>query len=556
MTAIARPWTEGDGRSDVRFYKGVVAVNCAVPGLLLIWDAFHHQLGANAVNFAIRTTGLLSLIFLVVSLGVTPVRKLTGWAGVINYRRWLGLWAFFYAASHFIIFFWWDRERSVSSTFHEISTRPYLWWGTLSLLLMAPLATTSLDAAVRALGGKKWKLLHRAAYFAAGLGALHYYLQAKADKRQPLAFAGAVVVLLLLRGVFAVRDKAKAKARVAARPAVWTGELEVLETRDESPTVRTFRLGLKGRDVLPFTYKAGQYLTLSLSIDGKRVRRSYTMASTPTRPGVVELSIKREDMGLVSKHLHHALRAGDRLKVTAPAGKFFVEPGGEGVVLIGAGVGITPVMSMVRYLTDTKWGGKIYFIRVSRSVDEVLFEKELTGLAARHPNVKLMTVLTKTEGRMTGERVTGFVPEVARLPVYLCGPEGMMAATRDLLVKLGVPEGRVKTEAFVSPGVAAIAAAPAGSEESLADVASIVFEPGGESAEVTPELTVLEASEACGANLPYECRAAVCGTCKVKLVAGKVRMDSEDSLSASEKAAGFILACQARAVSAEVRVKA
>jgi sulfoxide reductase heme-binding subunit YedZ len=182
--------------ADLRFAKLLVLVNCAVPAALLAWDAWHHQLGANPVNFAILTTGLMALIFLLLTLLVTPLRKISGWNWIIFSRRTLGLYAFFYALLHFLIFFFLDRQGSVSSTLSEMVKRKYLIVGSIGLFVMIPLAVTSTNAMIKRLGGKRWRALHRLAYVAAIAGALHYYMQAKKDVRQPLAFAAVLAVLL------------------------------------------------------------------------------------------------------------------------------------------------------------------------------------------------------------------------------------------------------------------------------------------------------------------------------------------------------------------------
>jgi DMSO/TMAO reductase YedYZ heme-binding membrane subunit len=146
-----------------RFARFIVLLNCAVPATLLGWDAWRGDLGANPVNFAIRTSGLLALIFLVLTLLVTPASRITGWGWLTQFRRMLGLYAFFHTCLHFSIFFGFDRGASVSGTLSEIVKRPYLMVGTLGLVLMVPLAATSTDAMIRRLGGKRWKTLHRLA---------------------------------------------------------------------------------------------------------------------------------------------------------------------------------------------------------------------------------------------------------------------------------------------------------------------------------------------------------------------------------------------------------
>ncbi len=181
---------------DLQFAKLLVIINGAVPLVLLGWDAFNHQLGANPVNFAILTTGMMGLIFLMLSLLVTPLRKVSGWNWIISLRRTLGLYAFFYICAHFLIFFGLDRSFSVSSTLTEMVKRKYLIIGSIGLFVMIPLAVTSTNAMIKRLGGKRWRALHRLAYVAGIAGVIHYYMQVKADVRQPLVFASVLTVLL------------------------------------------------------------------------------------------------------------------------------------------------------------------------------------------------------------------------------------------------------------------------------------------------------------------------------------------------------------------------
>ena len=174
---------------DARFAKRLVTVCGLVPAALLVWDAYHDQLGVNHVNFAIRTTGLVGLVLLVLSLVITPLRRLTGWNLLIAIRRNLGVLGCLYLSIHFIIFFWLDRQASVASTLNEIAMRRYLWFGTSSLALMLPLTLTSTDGMVSWLGATRWKALHRLAYLIAIGAVVHYYLLVKSDVRQPLVIS-------------------------------------------------------------------------------------------------------------------------------------------------------------------------------------------------------------------------------------------------------------------------------------------------------------------------------------------------------------------------------
>src|SRR5579859_3806743 len=207
--------------NDIRFIKLLILVNGAVPLALLIWDQSHNKLGANPQNFLILTTGMMTLIFLTLTMAVTPMRKITGLNWLIQFRRMLGLYAFFYGCLHFLCFFSLDRAFSVASTLTEMTKRKYLIVGGTALLAMVPLAVTSTNAMIKRLGGKRWRALHRLAYVAAIAGVVHYYMQVKADVRQPLAFAAALTILLGYRlTVHLRRPKATPAATSAVKPKI------------------------------------------------------------------------------------------------------------------------------------------------------------------------------------------------------------------------------------------------------------------------------------------------------------------------------------------------
>jgi DMSO/TMAO reductase YedYZ heme-binding membrane subunit len=194
---------------DPAFAKFLVFTNSIVPLALLGWDWTQHNLGPNPVEFSLRTTGMLALIFLVLSLSVTPIRKLTGQNFFSHFRRMLGLFAFFYGCLHLLIYFIFDRSMSFSSMLDDILARPFITFGMAALLTMLPLALTSTAKSVQRLGAKKWKRIHRLAYLAAGAGAFHYYLLVKADTTKPLTFAAVIAVLLIFRIPTWITSRAK-----------------------------------------------------------------------------------------------------------------------------------------------------------------------------------------------------------------------------------------------------------------------------------------------------------------------------------------------------------
>jgi len=487
------------------------------------------------------------------------------------------VYGFLYIASHFTIFYLYDRDGSFSSTVNEIIERVYLWFGTASLLIMIPLAITSFDTMVTKLGPKRWKLLHRLAYVAVVCGVIHFYLLLKADKLNAYVFFtvfGGLMLYRLVRHYLDLRDEiAQTKEKLAVakqtvkgsnKKKFWTGELRVARIFDETHNVKTFRMVPLAGGGLPFEAHPGQYINLMLTIEGKRVNRSYTISSAPTRNAYVEISVKRD--GLASKYLHASIKEGDTIKVGAAAGKFFfVGDESQRVILVAGGVGITPMMSVIRALTDRCWAGDIYLIFAVKKREDVVYERELEYLKARYPNLHVLITLSGdaeakpdglwegTHGRISKEMVEKFVPGPLKDRVMLCGPAPQMAAARKVFVdELRVPNELVHEEAFVSPpapkdedAAAAAMRAPAAEAADAAGEYVVTFKRSGKQVE-TVGLTVLEAAEEIDVAIPFECRSGICGQCKCKLISGRVVMESQDALTASDKAKGLILACQAR----------
>jgi ferredoxin-NADP reductase/DMSO/TMAO reductase YedYZ heme-binding membrane subunit len=549
--------------SDIRFAKFLVLVNAGVPAALLGWDALHHQLGANPVNFAILTTGMLTLVFLMLTLLVTPLRKITGWNWLIFARRSLGLYAFFYASLHFLIFFSLDRSFSIQSTLNEMVRRKYLIIGSIGLLGMVPLAVTSTNAMVRRLGAKRWHALHRLVYVVAICGVIHYYMQVKADVRMPMAFAGVLAVLLAYRAAAPKHNTDPGRAALPRR--LWSGELRVARITRETPDVRTFRFVPPNGGRLPFEHQAGQYLVLSLMIDGKRVNRTYTISSPPTRTDFCEITVKREENGYVSRHLHEMLREGDILHMSAPAGRFIFDgTQANSVVLIAGGVGITPLMSILRNLTDRDWKGDIFFIYSAKTEGDIIFRKELADLQGKFSNLRVHVTLSRADGadwsghkgRVSGPFLGMCVPNLEKRPVYICGPQAMMTPTIQLLREAGVPADKIKSEEFIAAkqaemvSVIETGASPAPTpSDSLPDDGEpvLTLARSGKSVALDPDKVLLEIAEEAGVNIDYECRSGICGRCKTRLLSGRVTMETQDALTDEEKAKNIILMCQAKA---------
>lgn len=202
---------------DVRFSKVLLFINSLVPLALLGWDAYHKRLGANPLEFVTRTTGMLTLIFLLISLAVTPVRKVSGWNFLGKFRRMLGLYAFFYGFLHLTTYIWFDRFFNIRSTAGDIVQRPFIAIGMASFFLMVPLAVTSTNKMVKRIGGKRWNKLHKLVYVAGIGGVIHYYMLVKSDTRLPIAFA-CVLALLLGYRIYAANQRPRVPSRSPVPP--------------------------------------------------------------------------------------------------------------------------------------------------------------------------------------------------------------------------------------------------------------------------------------------------------------------------------------------------
>jgi sulfoxide reductase heme-binding subunit YedZ len=178
------------------FPKLVVFINSLIPLALLLWDIYRQRVGPNPLEFATRTTGMLTLIFLCLTLAVTPLRNIFGINSLVKFRRMLGLFAFFYGSLHLLTYIWFDRLFNFVSVAVDVVQRPFILLGMTGFLLMLPLAVTSTNQMVKRLGGQRWAMLHRLVYLAAIAGVVHFWMLVKSDTSLPLTFAFIVFFLL------------------------------------------------------------------------------------------------------------------------------------------------------------------------------------------------------------------------------------------------------------------------------------------------------------------------------------------------------------------------
>lgn len=336
----------------------------------------------------------------------------------------------------------------------------------------------------------------------------------------------------------------------------WRGRLRVVTMITETPSVKTIRLmPSSSGGLMPFTFAPGQFLNVSFWIGGARMNRSYSISSSPTQREYVDLTVHRAPRGAVSRHINDLLKVGSQIEAAGPVGKFtFTGAEADSIVLIAGGVGITPMMSIMRYLTERAWAGDIFCVYSFRTPADFVFANEVATLQRLNPKLHVAVTIERTErtdwqgprGHITKELLTQTVPELASRRIHLCGPPPMMDAIKAILAELGVPPGQVKTEDF---GTAMPAPATAGTTAKPTAPATgplVTFLKSNKSARIRDGQTVLELSEELAIPIQFSCRVGSCGVCKVKMTSGAVEMAVEDALEPDDKANGIILACQAK----------
>ena len=200
-----------------KWTKVFIFLLCLVPLGILIWRLLTNNLGANPVEFIQHATGDWTLRFLIITLCITPFRKLLNLPDLIRFRRMLGLFAFFYVCLHFLTYLGPDQSFDLAGMWKDVAKRPFITVGFAGFVSLIPLAITSTTGWIRRIGGKRWQMLHRLIYFAAVCGVIHYYWLVKSDVRKPLFYGALVAILLLWRLVsWILKRRNQAPARMAA----------------------------------------------------------------------------------------------------------------------------------------------------------------------------------------------------------------------------------------------------------------------------------------------------------------------------------------------------
>ncbi|MEM9107781.1 MAG: hybrid-cluster NAD(P)-dependent oxidoreductase [Pseudomonadota bacterium] len=340
-------------------------------------------------------------------------------------------------------------------------------------------------------------------------------------------------------------------------PAIWQDAemLECVSVVPEMPNTASF--SFRAPSGALFAYHPGQFLTLEIPAPGQPggvVHRTYTISSSPSRPRSITITAKAQADSIGTRWMLDNLQPGMKIKAIGPAGLFSNAESKAGKYLfISAGSGITPMMSMTTCLWDEGRDLDVVFINCAKRPSEIIFRQRLEQMASRTHGLDLKFVVeepdayrpwTGFQGQFNQLMLGLMAPDYLDREVYCCGPEPFMQAVRDALTGLGFDMDNYHQESFGAP-VETEADQPELDDVIPDDASSaeILFSGSGVTATVTETDTVLSAARSVGLNIPSGCTFGVCGTCKVKKMAGDVHMVHNGGISEDDIEAGYILAC-------------
>jgi 3-ketosteroid 9alpha-monooxygenase subunit B len=298
-----------------------------------------------------------------------------------------------------------------------------------------------------------------------------------------------------------------------------------------------------------YRYKAGQFLTLRVTVDGQDLRRCYSMSSAPLEDDL-QITVKRDPGGVVSNWLNDTVSEGIELHAAPPEGRFCLRDTTDEIVAFAGGSGITPIMSLVRTALVNS-SRRIQVFYANRSRDSVIFAEALTRLADEHAD-RLVVVhhIDDDSGVVTPPVVESFVADAGAADYYICGPGPFMDTVEAAVVGSGIPRERVHLERF------SVEPAPAEAVDSSEQTEEVVIELDRTTttAGYRAGNTLLQTARMAGLRAPSSCETGSCGTCMARVVSGSAKMLNNDALDDDEVAEGWVLTCQSLPTSRSIHV--
>ena len=363
-------------------------------------------------------------------------------------------------------------------------------------------------------------------------------------------------------------------------PKLWETSLPLWESdkdnmlvccqiRQETVDVKSFFF--RPRQASVFAFLPGQFITLELPINGETINRSYTISSSPTRPNVISITVKRKPDGIVSNWLHDHMQVGMQISALGPTGDFtcVLHPAHKYLFLSG-GSGITPLMSMARSFHELAEDADIVFVHSARSPADIIFRRELDLMAFNQPHFHLAFMCEKvdkkpnwrlqpefiTEGFLSLESLNLTSPDFLTREIFTCGPAPYMAAVRNLLTAIGFNMQHYHEESFSFGELPSAVKSEVIADENesvtgteIKPSFSVELTKSGITVQCATDQFVLDAARAAGLRLPSSCSKGLCGTCKSKLVSGQVDMKHGGGIRQREIDQGLFLPCCAKPLS-------
>ena len=343
----------------------------------------------------------------------------------------------------------------------------------------------------------------------------------------------------------------------------WQGgdvDLICCDVRQETHDVKSFFF--KADNASQFHFSPGQFITLELAVGGETINRCYTISSSPTRPHTISITVKRQPNGIISNWLHDNMQIGAKIAAFGPSGEFTTaDLKADKTLFLSAGSGVTPLMSMARAFHDLAENQDVVFVHSARSRDDIIFRQELDLIAFNQPKFRAAYICEQINdalrgasmlaGRLGIETLNQLAPDFKSREIFTCGPAPYMAAVRNMLIAAGFDMAHYHEESFSFDALPSAVQADAHENEAGIKPASnqaaagfsVQFTKSECTLECGADTFVLDAAKNAGLRLPFACSKGVCGTCKSKLLSGKVEMQHGGGIRQREIDAGMILIC-------------
>lgn len=321
-----------------------------------------------------------------------------------------------------------------------------------------------------------------------------------------------------------------------------------------------------------FSYKHGQYITVKVPVNGNDNRRAYSISTSPIEQSKLSITVKKVDDGVVSRYINESINVGDILEVMPPLGNFTIElsPVNSGVYfLIGAGSGITPLMSILKTILVSEPVSKVFLLYQNRNEESIIFANQFNEMAEKYNGrFHLTHILSQPSSDWNGEKgrldntfIEKYISQNAGNNVFsahyfLCGPQGLMQSSEMALRNLKVASHQIHKEIFTitqtSPDEGNENIVLDSNDEIITRKVKIILYSEEVEFLVEPDETILTAAQREGQDPPFSCQIGACSTCRAKLISGKVYMDERDSLTDEEIEEGYVLTCQAHPLTDDV----